>query len=76
MHINHKPGDKMMVDWNGTRMYVYDRYTGEAIPAYLFEATLPFSMYSYVQACPSMKINDWAIAISRLTVILAELQGF
>ena len=58
MHINHKPGDKMMVDWNGTRMYVYDRYTGEAIPAYLFEATLPFSMYSYVQACPSMKIND------------------
>ena len=33
MHINHKPGDKMMVDWNGTRMYVYDRYTGEAIPA-------------------------------------------
>ena len=59
MHINHKPGDKMMVDWNGTHMYVYDRYTGEAIPAYLFEATLPFSMYSYVQACPSMKINDW-----------------
>ena len=47
MHINHKPGDKMMVDWNGTRMYVYDCYTGEAIPAYLFEATLPFSMYSY-----------------------------
>lgn len=59
MHINHKPGDKLMVDWNGTKMAVYDRYTGEMIPAYLFEATLPFSMYSYVQACPSMKINDW-----------------
>ncbi len=59
MHINHKPADKMMVDWNGTQMSVYDRYTGECIPAYLFEATLPFSMYSYVQACPSMKINDW-----------------
>ena len=50
MHINHKSGDKMMVDWNGTHMYVYDRYTGKAIPAYLFESTLPFSMYSYVQA--------------------------
>ncbi|GJM57579.1 IS21 family transposase [Erysipelotrichaceae bacterium 66-17] len=59
MHINHKPGDKLMVDWNGTRMAVYDQYTGEMIPAYLFEATLPFSMYSYVQACPSMKISDW-----------------
>ena len=59
MHINHKPGDKMMVDWNGTCMYIYDRYTGERITAYLFEATLPFSMYSYVRACPSMKIGDW-----------------
>ena len=58
MHINHKPGDKMMVDWNGTCMYIYDRYTGERITAYLFEATLPFSMYSYVRACPSMKIGD------------------
>ena len=59
MHINHKPGDKLMVDWNGTRMNIFDRYTGEAIPAYLFEATLPFSMFSYVQACSSMKISDW-----------------
>lgn len=59
MHINHKPGDKLMVDWNGTRMTVYDQYTGEMIPAYLFEAALPFSMYSYGQACPSMKIGDW-----------------
>lgn len=59
MHINHKPGDKMMVDWNGTRMSVYDRYTGKEIPAYLFEATLPFSMYSYVRACPDMKIANW-----------------
>lgn len=43
----------MMVDWNGTRMYVYDRYTGEAIPAYLFEATLPLVctvMFKHVQA--------------------------
>ena len=59
MHINHKPGDKMMVDWNGTCMYIYDRYTGERITAYLFEATLPFSMCSFVRACPSMKIGDW-----------------
>ena len=59
MHISHKPGDKLMVDWNGTCMYIYDRYTSERITAYLFEATLPFSMYSYVRACPSMKIGDW-----------------
>lgn len=59
MHITHKPGDKLMVDWNGTTMCVFDRYTGESIKAYLFEATLPFSMLCYVQACPTMKIADW-----------------
>ncbi len=59
MHINHKPGDKMMVDWFGTTMSIFDSYTGEEIPVYLFEATLPFSMYCYVQACFTMKVNDW-----------------
>lgn len=59
MHINHKPGDRVMVDWDGTTMNVYDEYTGEVMPAYLFVGTLPFSMLSYVQACPTMKIHDW-----------------
>lgn len=59
MHITHKPGDKLFVDWNGKTMYVTDRYTGDMIPAYIFVATLPFSMYSYVQACPSMDSKNW-----------------
>lgn len=59
MHINHKPGDRMMVDWNGTCMYIYDRYTGERITAYLFEDTSPFSMYSCVRICSSMQIRNW-----------------
>ena len=59
MHINHKPGDKMMVDWDGKTMNIIDRYTGEVSTVYLFVATLPFSMYCYVQGCLSMKIEDW-----------------
>lgn len=59
MHINHKPGDRVMVDWDGTPMEVCDEYTGEIITAYLFVGTLPFSMLSYVRACPTMKIQDW-----------------
>lgn len=35
-------------------MNVTDRHTGEVTIAYIFVATLPFSMYSYVQACPTM----------------------
>ena len=59
MHINHKPGDRVMVDWCGSTMNVYDRLTGEVTKAYLFVATLPFSMYTYVYACKSMKQEEW-----------------
>lgn len=59
MHISHKPGDRMMIDWDGKTGQVTDRYTGEISTAYLFVATLPFSMYTYVQACPSMDSPNW-----------------
>ncbi|MDD3810001.1 MAG: IS21 family transposase [Erysipelotrichaceae bacterium] len=59
MHIHHKPGDKVMVDWDGVTMNVFDHLTGEQCKAYLFVATLPFSMYTYVQACPNMKQEEW-----------------
>ena len=28
MHIQHKPGDKLMVDWAGTTLQLYDKVTG------------------------------------------------
>ena len=59
MHLQHKPGDKCMVDWAGTTMYIYDRITAEPCKCYLFVATLPFSMYCYAEACISMKQEDW-----------------
>lgn len=46
MHINHKPSDRVMVDWDGTTMNITDPYTGEITTAYLFVATLPFSILS------------------------------
>lgn len=59
MHIQHKPGDKMMVDWDGKTMKVHDRALGKDVTAYLFVATLPFSMYCYVEACPCMDSRHW-----------------
>ena len=61
MHISHKPAKKMMVDWAGTTMEVVDRYTGEVFKAYIFVATLPFSMYTYIEATPDMKIANWLL---------------
>jgi transposase len=62
MHLNHKPGEIMQVDWAGDTAAVTDTDTGEAIPAYVFVATLPFSGYSYVEAFFSMNQECWTAA--------------
>ena len=40
-------------------MAITNRHTGELIKAYLFVATLPYSQYSYVEACLNMKQDTW-----------------
>lgn len=59
MHIQHKPGDKLMVDWTGTTLPLYDRLTGTMCKVYLFVGSLPFSMYCYAEATLTMKEEDW-----------------
>lgn len=62
MHLNHKPGEIMQVDWAGDTASVIDTDTGEVIPAYVFVATLPYSGYSYVEAFFSMNQECWTTA--------------
>lgn len=59
MHLDHKPGEAMQVDWAGQTAAVIDTDTGEIIPAYLFIAVLPFSGYAYTEAFPDMKQESW-----------------
>lgn len=59
MHIRHKPGDKLMVDWVGTSLPLYDKLTGKSCNVYLFVASLPFSMYCFAKSCLTMKEEDW-----------------
>ena len=62
MHLNHKPGEVMQVDWAGDTASVIDTDTGEVIPAYVFVATLPYSGYSYVETFFSMNQEAWTTA--------------
>jgi len=62
MHLNHKPGETMEVDWAGQTAAVVDRVTGEILPAYVFVATLPCSQISYVEAFLSMEQESWTAA--------------
>jgi len=59
MHIDHKPGEKLEVDWAGKTMPVVDSITGKEAGAYLFVATLPCSGYTYVEAFMDRKLENW-----------------
>lgn len=58
-HLEHKPGIAVQVDWSGPTMEYLNPETQERKKAYLFVATLPYSQYSYVEACPDMKQDSW-----------------
>jgi len=59
MRIKRKPSELLEVDWAGKTLFVYDEITGEQIPAYVFVASLPCSLYSYAEAFPSMVMEHW-----------------
>jgi len=59
MHITHKPGNKVEVDWAGTTCQIIDSDTGEVIPAYVFVGVLPCSGYCYVEAFLTMNQESW-----------------
>ena len=62
MHIKHKPGELMEVDWAGQTAYVIDTDTGEAIEAYIFVAALPYSGYAYAEAFFRLNQEAWITA--------------
>ncbi|GEN92365.1 integrase [Tetragenococcus koreensis] len=57
--IHHKAGEKVQVDWAGTKAHWIDPDTGEQIKGDLFVAVLPFSGYSFALVCPNMKQASW-----------------
>lgn len=59
MHINHKAGDKMFVDYAGNKLSTVDRKTGEIRPVEVFVAILSASQLTYVEASLSQKSEDW-----------------
>lgn len=59
LRVIHVPGEKMFVDFSGTRPQITDRETGDKRPVELFVAILGASDYTYAQATESQKIDDW-----------------
>lgn len=59
LRVIHVPGEKMFVDFSGTRPQITDKQTGEKHSVELFVAILGASDYTYAQAIGSQKIDDW-----------------
>ena len=59
MRQNHKAGEKMFVDWAGTKVPVVDAKTGEVTEASIFVAALGLSSYTYVEAFENEKTPAW-----------------
>lgn len=57
--LHHKAGEQVQVDWTGKRPQWIDPMTGEIIKGELFIGTLPFSGYTYAQACIDQKVPRW-----------------
>lgn len=62
MHLEHKAGDKLFIDFAGKKLSIVDKSTGEFIPVEVFVAILPCSQLTYVEAVSSQKKEDLILA--------------
>ena len=59
MHIVHKAGDKMFVDYAGKKLPLVDPSTGEITSVEVFVAILGASQLTYVEAIESQSMEDF-----------------
>ena len=59
MHIKHKAGDKMFVDYAGQKLHYFDRKRGKQKPVEVFVAVLGGSGLTYVEGSESQQQEDW-----------------
>jgi transposase len=62
LHIGHKPGERMEVDWAGTTTSIQDDMTGKPLNVYVFVAVLPYSGYTYAEGFLSRNQESWTAA--------------
>lgn len=65
MHITHKAGDKLFVDYAGVKLHIVNTETGEQIPVEVFVAILGCSQLTYVEATLSQQKHDFIASCER-----------
>ena len=57
--LEHKAGDKVYIDYTGKKLSYTDKATGELVNVEVFVGILPCSGYTFVEASPSQKLEDF-----------------
>ena len=58
MHMNHKAGDKMFIDYAGKTLEVVDKLSGEVEQVQFYVSILGASQYTYAEASRSQQKED------------------
>ena len=59
MRQTHVAGERLFVDYAGTKLQVFDATTGEVLTAELFVAALGASSYTFAEATWTQTLPDW-----------------
>ncbi|MDO9257906.1 MAG: IS21 family transposase [Bacteroidales bacterium] len=65
MHLFHRAGEYLQVDFAGKQLHYIDVQTGEIITCPVLVCTLPFSSYTYVEALSSARQEYLFCALNR-----------
>ena len=63
MHMVHKAGDKMFVDYAGKTLQIIDKESGELVEVQFFVAILGASQLTYAEASMSQKKEDFIASV-------------
>lgn len=59
LHMEHKAGDKMFIDYTGKKLHIIDRETGEEKEVEVFVSVLGASRLTYAEASLSQRKEDF-----------------
>jgi transposase len=65
MHLEHKAGEKLFVDFAGDKLYLTNPETGEVNSVEIFVAVLPCSQLTFALAVASQQKADFILALQK-----------
>lgn len=73
LHMEHKAGEYMQLDFAGKKMHWIDYHTGELHDCPVLIGVLPHSHYSFAIALPSQNVKDFIHGINQVLLFFGKV---